>query len=511
MPRRLKVDIEGSEGLKMAFLAKGEGFDRATLNVYDEAQDDNTTPYAYRWLPDGRWTPVLYRLDRFRYNSRRTGFVRPDARYSELRFYGPEPKGRPVALTLDNFVIYRGEDRSPPGVVSGLRAKATEQGVFLHWAPAPDNVAPMLYVVSRAGSDGTFRKIAETFETRFLDTSAPRGPVRYRVLACDFQNNLGPWSEPVAVVSVSEGRARSLTPVERDRLAYAEQVRAVHERGKGSVRRGHVCLYGDSLTGPTVYRQMVEGALGIYTVGAKGFAGMRTGWGRKNALKHQRCAGETPCPGDLPEVGGRPGGHRAAGGSPGHGGRAGDDPAQGVRRSGVPAGSGVQPDAGGPSPGTRGAGGLRIRRDPVLGRPEAVHIQGRRPLDRGGHGGCRPGMGADHAPDRVRAAGPPVKRTDVGPRHNSSGVEQLGSSFLKNLSTLWLVFLAAASLRLAIGTALWDQPLRIVDEQHYHQLARGIAGPPPCARPCTRPFWPVFFAWGWGTPRFGRSRRPLRW
>jgi len=282
---RLKVDIEGSEGLKMAFLAKGEGFDRATLNVYDEAQDDNTTPYAYRWLPDGRWTPVLYRLDRFRYNSRRTGFVRPDARYSELRFYGPEPKGRPVALTLDNFVIYRGEDRSPPGVVSGLRAKATEQGVFLHWAPAPDNVAPMLYVVSRAGSDGTFRKIAETFETRFLDTSAPRGPVRYRVLACDFQNNLGPWSEPVAVVSVSEGRARSLTPVERDRLAYAEQVRAVHERGKGSVRRGHVCLYGDSLTGPTVYRQMVEGALGIYTVGAKGFAGMRTGWGRKNALK----------------------------------------------------------------------------------------------------------------------------------------------------------------------------------------------------------------------------------
>jgi len=93
-----------------------------------------------------------------------------------------------------------------------------------------------------------------------------------------------------------------------------------------------------------------------------------------------------------------------------------------------------------------------------------------------------------------------VKRTDVGPRHNSSGVEQLGSSFLKNLSTLWLVFLAAASLRLAIGTALWDQPLRIVDEQHYHQLARGIAergefafkpGRPTAMRP---PLYPAFLA-----------------
>ncbi|WP_456432066.1 hypothetical protein [Thermosulfuriphilus sp.] len=101
----LKIKIEGSQGLKIAFMAKGLGFKLARLNLFDKLANDNTTPYAYRFLPEASWTPVLYYVDRFHYNSRARGYVRPQTFFTNLRFWSPDPKGREVAIILDNFII----------------------------------------------------------------------------------------------------------------------------------------------------------------------------------------------------------------------------------------------------------------------------------------------------------------------------------------------------------------------------------------------------------------------
>ena len=280
----LNFDIKGSEDLKMAFMAKGQNFQVAGLNVFDQKARDNTTPYAYRFLPDNIWTPVLYYLDRFRYNSKMGGYVNQDTAYTGVRFYGPKPQGKEVSITLDNFVIYRGVDRQPPEKIAALKAKSTKKGVLLTWSVAKDNVSSMVYVISRANEGNKFVKIGESYLPKFLDNTVGEETYYYRILACDFENNVGPWSDTVKVVSISDIGKRALSREKEDRLNYAQHVREVHNRGKDKVRKGHVLLYGDSLTGAALYHYYTIAALGIYTVNARGFGGMTTGWGRGNVL-----------------------------------------------------------------------------------------------------------------------------------------------------------------------------------------------------------------------------------
>lgn len=281
----LSLNIKGSKDLKIAFLAKGENFPLAQINLFDTRAHDNTTSYAYRYLANGRWTPVLYDVDRFHYNSKESGYIRLDASFSGIRLFGPDVSSRTVRLTLDNFVVYRGRDSQPPAMVEDLKSKPGPNGVALSWKPAKDNVGVMLYVVSRSNGDRPFAKIAETFKPAYLDVTAPPGTHRYRVLASDFENNLGPWSPPVSATSTASAGPLALTRQEMDRINYAKHVKAVHRKGVGKVNKGRVCLYGDSLTAPTVYWQSVMSRLGIYKVTARGFGGMRTGWGKANALK----------------------------------------------------------------------------------------------------------------------------------------------------------------------------------------------------------------------------------
>ncbi len=281
----LGINIQGSRGLKLAFIAKGLGMGRATLNVWDAKARDNTTPYGYRVLPDGEWRPVFYHLDRFRYNSKGSGFVKNDTDYRNVRFWAREIKGKEAILLLDNFVIYRGDDPSPPKRVEGLKAKAAPEGIALEWNEPHDNAFPMLYVVERADQGGAYEKIAETVETRFLDRTAGKGTLRYRVLACDFENNLGPWSDPVEVTGMAPRATRQLSREEKDRIIYAEHIRRIHGHGTGKVNKGLVTLYGDSLTYATVYRHEVAAHLGIYRVEARGFPGMTTGWGRRHVME----------------------------------------------------------------------------------------------------------------------------------------------------------------------------------------------------------------------------------
>ncbi len=277
---RLPLAINGSKDLKMALLMKGRSLPFVGVNIHDAASGDNTTPYAYRYLRNGGWTPILYRLDRCRYNSATEGYVGPATRYDEMRFYGPSNAKPGMEFTIDDFVIYRGTDRQPPEKVTGLAAQATPEGVKLSWQPATDNVGVQVYVVARADGGGAFKKIAESHAVGCLDTAAGEGTCRYRVFAIDFEENYGPWSDPVAVRSTAAPHKTSPAREEQDRLGYADRIRAVHACGAGKVRKGHATLFGDSLTGATVYPQCAEAAFGTLSVDAFGYPSMRTDFGR---------------------------------------------------------------------------------------------------------------------------------------------------------------------------------------------------------------------------------------
>lgn len=287
-PRRwsaahLPIGIAGSRGLKMALLMKGRGLPFAGVNVADAVAGDNTTAYGYRYLQGRKWTPILYRLDRFRYNSATGGYVSPQTVYRSVRFYGPSQPVPAARFTIDDLTVYRGRDEDPPGQVTGLAATAGGGGVQLSWDAAPDNVGVQAYVIARADGAGRFRKIAESRTTRFTDTTAGKGRLRYRVFAVDFEESLGPWSDPVEVTSTFDPRQPKLTREAEDRLHYAAHVRQVHARGAGKVRKNHATLFGDSLTGATSYPQCAESAFGTLTVDAFGYPAQRTSFGRDKA------------------------------------------------------------------------------------------------------------------------------------------------------------------------------------------------------------------------------------
>lgn len=275
------VKIAGSTGLKLAFLARATGgITSVPLNMFDSQAEDNTTPKAYAEV-DERWRPILYRCDRFRYNGGDAfSTVRAETVYENVRFFGiptPEHKG---VLFMRNFVIYRGEDRDPPVAPDGVGASVGSSGVQITWKAPEDNVAVVLYVISRAGNDGKFAKIGESVEAVYLDTPASAGDYRYRILAVDFQDNLSPWSKTVAAKTDRAFPARKLTNYETDRLAYTEHVRKVHAAGHGKVGKGRILQFGDSLTGALNYQLLTEAALGRYTVEARGRAGWTSSQGR---------------------------------------------------------------------------------------------------------------------------------------------------------------------------------------------------------------------------------------
>ena len=281
----LDLDIKGSKNLKIAFMAKGENFKVATLNMFDKKANDNTTPYGYRFLPDDTWVPVLYYVDLFRYNSKNSGHIRNDTHFTNIRFWGPEPKDQDVKIILDNFVVYRGDDRAAPSKIQGLHAEANKDGVMLKWKVPYDNAYPMVYVISRSHYGEKFKKIAETYHPYYFDRTVEGGTYKYRVLACDFQNNIGEWSTEVEIKGKFKSIKSEPNILIKDRMNYGLHIIEVHERGMGKVDKGLVVMYGDSLTGPTLYPRFVAGALGIYRVRAYGYAGMGSGWGKRNLDK----------------------------------------------------------------------------------------------------------------------------------------------------------------------------------------------------------------------------------
>ncbi len=279
--KAIDLNILGSEGLKVAFLAKAPaGVDSIPFNMADRRSNDNTTSKAYR-LVGQDWRPLLYFCDRFRYNAQVESTVSRNVQYTNLRFHSMAAKDGRGELCLRDFTIYRGEDTDPPAAPADLKAAAGDEGVKLTWRAPADNVGIALYAVSRADADGKFVKVGQSHLGEYLDRPAKPGSFSYRVLAVDFQDNVGPWSKPAAA-KIEKGFAPpEPSRYEQDRLGYAQQVRAVHQAGAGKVNKGVVLCFGDSLTGATNYRVYTEAALGRYRVEAFGRAGWRTDAGRK--------------------------------------------------------------------------------------------------------------------------------------------------------------------------------------------------------------------------------------
>jgi len=272
--------IRNSPGLKLAFLARGEGgVTRVPLNMFDRRAKDNTTPKDYRTIGE-TWRPVVYYCDRFRYNEKVESTVGRITDFSNVRFHGQSASGS-GALHLRGFTIYRGEDTTPPAAPTGLTASSAKGGVFLKWKPAQDNVAAATYVISRAagGKSPKYVKVGQSHLPAYVD-KPPAGTYRYRVLAVDFQDNLGPWCPPVTVKNPLDHPQPQPSRLAADRLAYAESIRAIHAGGSGKVNKGVVLAFGDSLTYATNYRTSLEAHLGRYRAEAKGYPGQRTSFGK---------------------------------------------------------------------------------------------------------------------------------------------------------------------------------------------------------------------------------------
>jgi hypothetical protein len=197
---QLPLFIDGAEGLRIAYLCKAKGMPRAMLNLWDQSAQDNLSPARPVALSADAWTAVRYHVDAFRYNGASELLAPPKrgAFLQSLLLHGEQPGPADTQMLIDNFAVYRGPDRTPPGRVEGLRAEPVADGIRLSWQPAADNVGVMRYVIARAAETAdAFHTIAETAAPVWVDRPPAAGAYCYRVRACDFDANEGDWSEPV--------------------------------------------------------------------------------------------------------------------------------------------------------------------------------------------------------------------------------------------------------------------------------------------------------------------------
>jgi hypothetical protein len=252
-----------AEGLKIAFQTKGPDLQtrftlrEATLgershhrNAYRFTGDWSLAKGKYSW-GGGQWVPCLYRADQFLPLGSLTagGFtlipeVAPrqntSATFTQLTF-------QPNRNQVRNLVIYRGDDGTPPGAPGGLTVQADAGGVYLAWKEPGDNVGVAWYVISRAAGQGKFVKIAQTADPAYTDRPPAAGRYRYRVLAADYERNMGPWSAVVAVDVAHGSPQPAPSSVVADASYYADHVRAVHDAGAGKVNKGFLYCYGDCI------------------------------------------------------------------------------------------------------------------------------------------------------------------------------------------------------------------------------------------------------------------------
>jgi hypothetical protein len=284
-----KIGISGSDRLKVAFVVRPTGMRDITINLFDDIRQDNTTSASPARVVNGQWQPVVFNVQAFHYNSQTPDRTIPaQANFSSLMIHG-QADGPAPEFWIDNLVVYRGIDATPPGPPGEVRATPAASGVELQWIEPPDDTFAVLYSVYRRAGEGAWTKVGETAERRFLDAVPEAGTYQYRVTAADFENNVSAPSSDVLLTAVPSGGAGP-APDEADwvvdRKAYAAHVRAIHERGRGTVRPGVFLFAGDSITAATLYARTMISWLGRGLMVRQGVGQITTAYGAANIREY---------------------------------------------------------------------------------------------------------------------------------------------------------------------------------------------------------------------------------
>jgi len=285
--RTQKVAVQGSRGLNIAFCVRSKNMLKVSLNLYDALKRDNTTPSSPARVTDDVWRTVVLAVEDFHHNSNPPQRKVPaNTKHTNLFFHGQEAKGGSGEYWIDKFVIYRGRDTQPPEAPAGLKAVAGKDGaVQLSWKEPADNVFPAVYSVYRKDGGGKWAKVAESVQPRCADTVAAAGKYSYRVTAADYDGNVSKPSEAAAVSVGSAGKPAAPTTEVTDRLAYADNVRAIHARGAGKVRHDVFLFHGDSITAADAYAFSLDSWLARGIVVRRGTGMMTTKFGRNTIAK----------------------------------------------------------------------------------------------------------------------------------------------------------------------------------------------------------------------------------
>jgi hypothetical protein len=284
------LTIDGSRNLRIAFTARTRGMRTVTVNLFDAARNDNSTPASPARMVDDEWRTVVFHVEDFHYNAdspdRKVG---GSERFVSLLFHGT-PVAQAPEVWIDRLVVYRGPDRQPPASPTDLTATANGSAVDLAWREPLDDTFAAVYSVHRQGSGGAWTKIAETQRTAWRDVVPAPGAYAYRVTAADYENNVSaPSSE--ARATASSGTPSPVAPtVVQDRLNYAAHVRAVHARGRGAVRPGVFLFAGDSITGAAVYTHVLGSWLARGQTVRQGVASVTSRYGRDHIEEYLRDA-----------------------------------------------------------------------------------------------------------------------------------------------------------------------------------------------------------------------------
>jgi len=284
------VAVRGSRGLNIAFCVRAKGMQTLSVNFFDAKKRDNTTPASPARVFDGVWRTVVFAVEDFHHNSSPPQRKVPaDTEHTSLMFHGRELKGQSGEFWIDKIVIYRGVDTQAPDAPGELKATAKPAaGVALTWTEPKDNAFPAVYSIYRKVAGGAWVKIAESVQPRYTDTLAPKGTLTYRVTAADYDNNCSKPSADAAVTVTAAAKVAQAAPTVQltDRLAYADNVRAIHARGKGKVRQDVFLFAGDSITAADSYSNTLEQWLARGRQIRRGVGMMKTGFGKNRIGKY---------------------------------------------------------------------------------------------------------------------------------------------------------------------------------------------------------------------------------
>ena len=277
--------IERSQGLRIAFTARARGMRTITVNLFDEARSDNSTPASPARTSDAEWRTVVFHAEDFHYNSdppdRKVG---GGERFVSVLFHGHQD-GTTPQIDVDNFIIYRGPDRTPPAPPAGLQADTAGGGVSLRWTQAADDTMAAVYSIHRQVG-GAWTKVGESLRTSFRDDVPASGPARYRVTAADYENNVSAPSAEIEVNATGGTATSAAAAVVQDRLSYAAHIRTVRERGQASVRPGVFLFAGDSITAAANYTFILGSWLARGQTVRQGVGTVTTDYGAQNIRQY---------------------------------------------------------------------------------------------------------------------------------------------------------------------------------------------------------------------------------